>query len=531
MLLGVLFAMLAGSGFARAPSFVTATAIGAGESYSCALTGTGDVKCWAGLPAGVPGLTGVTAIAAGGRHACALTTSGGVKCWGENNHGQLGDGTNNDSQTPVDVVGLSSGVAAITGGYFHTCAVTDAGGMKCWGEGYFGQLGDGLTSDSYTPVDVTGLTSGVSAIGAGQYHTCAVTDTGGAKCWGNNSSGQVGNGFKFNSYSTPVDVTGLSSGVARITGGVAHTCALLAAGGMKCWGDNSAGQLGDGTTDEHLTPNDVSGLSSGVAAISLGNSHTCALMTSGGVKCWGWNSDGQLGDGTTNDHHLPADVSGLTNGVIAIAAGAIHTCAALSSGGADCWGSNHFGQLGDGSIVDWHSPVEVNGFGDQRTLTVTRLVTNGNGTVSSAPLGILCGSGNACTHAFATGTAVTLTATADPGSYFAGWTGDCNGDATTCVVTMSADSSVGATFYLGSPEPPPPPPPPSPRCKVPNVLHKTLASARTRIVRSHCRLGHVTRKVSTKRLKNRVLRQSPRAGRSLPHGSRVALTVGKGPKK
>jgi len=159
----------------------------------------------------VSGLTsGVSAIAAGGSHTCALTTTGGVKCWGNNFDGQLGDGTAfANSSTPVDVSGLTSGVSAIAAGGFHTCALTTTGSVKCWGYNRSGQLGDGTTTKRATPVDVSELTSGVSAIAAGDYHTCALTTTGGVKCWGNNFFGQLGNGLGVAERTTPVDVVWL----------------------------------------------------------------------------------------------------------------------------------------------------------------------------------------------------------------------------------------------------------------------------------------------------------------------------------
>ena len=138
--------------------------------------------------------SGVTAVAAGGRHTCAVTTTGGVKCWGENAFGQLGDGTNNWSNVPVDVTGLASGVAAVAAGDAHTCAVTTAGGVKCWGDNLYGKLGDGTNTPSSVPVNVSGLASGVTAIAAGKFHSCALTTAGGVKCWGSNYSGGLGDG-------------------------------------------------------------------------------------------------------------------------------------------------------------------------------------------------------------------------------------------------------------------------------------------------------------------------------------------------
>ena len=302
-----------------------------------------------------------TAVAAGTWQTCALTTAGGLKCWGLNDVGQLGDGTTTTHSTPVDVVGLTSGVAAVSAGANHTCAVTTTGGVKCWGFNDSGQVGDGTTTAPTTPVDVVGLTSGVAAVSAGHDHTCALTTAGGLKCWGFNSTFQLGDGTTTSS-STPVDVVGLTSGVAAVSAGSSHTCALTTAGGLKCWGFNTEGQLGDGTTTFRSTPVDVVGLTSGVAAVSLGSHHTCAVTTAGGLKCWGRNVSGQLGDGTTTAPTTPVDVVGLTSGVARVSADSFDTCALTTAGGLTCWGSNNFGQLGDGTTTTHSTPVDVVGF-------------------------------------------------------------------------------------------------------------------------------------------------------------------------
>lgn len=289
-------------------------------------------------------------ISAGIGHACALTSEGGVKCWGSNEHGQLGDGTTTNRLTPVDVIGLTSGVQAIDAGGYFTCALTSNGGVKCWGDNRFGQLGDETTLERHTPVDVAGLKNRIKAIAAGGRHACALTPSGRVKCWGDSST--LGDGSSTMS-ATPVNVISLTSDIVAIAAGDSHTCALTSSGGAKCWGSNVFGELGNGITGWEVTPVDVIGLTSGIAAIAPGDYHTCALTTEGGVKCWGSNNFGELGDGTMSSiHDVPVDVMGLTSGVTAIATGGRHTCALTAGGGVKCWGSNEYGQLGDGTFIN-----------------------------------------------------------------------------------------------------------------------------------------------------------------------------------
>ena len=314
---------------------------------------------------GVFSSNGSISISAGISHTCALLSTGAVKCWGYNDFGQLGDATSGTNRlTPVAVSGLSSGVTAISAGYFHSCALLSTGAVKCWGNNGFGQLGNDSGIQSLTPVAISGLSSGVTAISAGNRHSCALLSTGAVKCWGYNDFGQLGDGSGIQS-STPVAVSGLSSGVTAIStlSSGFHTCALLSTGAVKCWGHNYYGQLGDATSGtDRLTPVAVSGLSYGVTAISAGYQHTCALLSTGAVKCWGYNYSGQLGDATSGTDRLtPVAVSGLSSGVTAISSSGSHTCALLSTGAVKCWGNNGYGQIGDNSQTNRLTPVAVSG--------------------------------------------------------------------------------------------------------------------------------------------------------------------------
>ena len=248
------------------------------------------------------------------------------------------------------------------------------GGVECWGSNEYGQLGNNSTTNSPVPVPVSGLTSGVTAITAGADHTCAIVH-GGVQCWGYNQYGQLGNHRQCSGLSTctslvPAPVTGLTSGVTAITAKGNQACAL-ANGGVQCWGDDFLGQLGGtiptttcGSSICSLVPLQVSGLTSGVTAISAGVSQTCALVN-GGEECWGYDAWGQLGASTTTTcpsaepsyatcSLAPLQVTGLTSDVRAIAEGANFGCA-IVNGGIECWGINEYGELGTNATTqcDW----------------------------------------------------------------------------------------------------------------------------------------------------------------------------------
>lgn len=365
--------------------------IAPGRQSTCALVTRGGVECWGELgngstgnpliPRFIKGISTATAVSiedtspwspwAGG-HGCALLARGVVKCWGMNTSGQLGNGTKNSSATPVLVRGIGSATAVAAGGAWegaYTCALLASGTVKCWGANGSGQLGDGSKKDSTFPVTVAGISTAAALAVAGnsftEGHSCAVLASGAVQCWGANDSGQLGNGTNILESLTPVTVIGIDNATA-VAAGANSTCALLASGAVKCWGSNWYGQLGDGTggpdgsnRSGSSTPVFVTGIST-ATAITVGENHACALLSSGSAQCWGYNYNGQLGNGTVWTSNIPVDVSGL-NGATRLAAGEEHTCALLSDGAMRCWGEGGDGQLGNRRTTNANVPVNVVG--------------------------------------------------------------------------------------------------------------------------------------------------------------------------
>ena len=256
-------------------------------------------------------------------------------------------------------------VTAIAAGEGHTCAIAEIGTVYCWGTNAQGQLGAGIfQSQSNTPVQVAGI-SGVTALTVGYDHNCAIAGGGAVYCWGSGDNGQLGDGAKMNRWA-PVQVAGIT-GATSIAAGVVHTCAIAGGGDVYCWGSGNYGRLGDGTADpsdylgagqEHLTPVQVPGIT-GAVAITVGWSHTCVITTGGPVRCWGYNSGSQVRAGDWIEPS-PVQVAGVT-GAIDITAGLSHTCAIVTGGIARCWGTGNSGQLGDGSTQVALTPVQVSG--------------------------------------------------------------------------------------------------------------------------------------------------------------------------
>jgi alpha-tubulin suppressor-like RCC1 family protein len=365
-----------------------ATAISAGSSLTCALLSNGTVYCWGdnrwgglGLgstegpetctagacsttPRQVLGLTSTaTAVAGGGLHECALLSGPSMQCWGDNASGQLGNATTAATASTPVAVSVTGGVTGIGAGFYHTCAVaSSAGNVWCWGFNGYGQLGNGTTTNNPVPQLVPSL-SGVVEIGGGDQHPCARLSGGTVRCWGGNVRFQLGGA------STTVDVSGVTGATSLATGAL-HTCALVSSGVVWCWGANGAGQVGDGSTSDRIIPWTVL---SGAAAIDAGSQHTCSVLSaSGAVMCWGHNDWGKLGTGsttgpqtcgttsTTSCSTTPVAVVGLAEPATALALGGNHTCTLLSSGSVQCWGQNGSGQLGRGiSSSSSPSPAPV----------------------------------------------------------------------------------------------------------------------------------------------------------------------------
>jgi alpha-tubulin suppressor-like RCC1 family protein len=365
----------------RVSGMSTASLIKAGGAHTCALDLSGAASCWGANDQGQLGSGAVSAMSTtpllvtggrsfstlttGGFHSCGATASGAAYCWGNNDVGQLGDSSTTSSPFPVAVY---HGVdyRALTAEDFesenpayrgHTCALSSSGAAFCWGANLFGDLGNGTNGWSLVPVPVSGGLT-FTALDVGFFHSCGLSDSGTGYCWGANDGGQLGTGDR--AYSpTPVLVTGGLSFVALATG-ADHTCGLTGSGAIYCWGCSNTlfpcALLGDGSFDGSVVPVLVSG-GLNFSALDAGVYHTCGLTTSGAAYCWGDNEWGQLGDGSFDGSAVPVAVAGGLS-FSALTTGAYHTCG-LSAGAAYCWGDNDFGQLGRGTLPYSTVPAPV----------------------------------------------------------------------------------------------------------------------------------------------------------------------------
>ena len=337
-----------------------AQSIAAGSAHTCATTAAGAVRCWGAnaegqlgdgsttrrlAPVAVSGLgSGQRSVAGGESHSCALADDGALNCWGSNRFAQLATGSSALRETqPVSLAGLyaptsgfSAPVQAITAGAVHSCGLTSQQRVGCWG---FTPLGG---SDG--PIFLLGLLDDIVAVSAGENHNCALTAHGVVRCWGEDDAGQiVNNGV--DSPSATVDIQGIGEPAARIVAGGDHSCAVTASQRVVCWGSDQYGEGGG------AGPITVDGLSGNIQALAAGRRHNCALSDTGGVRCWGDNAFGQLGNGgATAPWRTAVPVDGLVSGAMAISAGDFHTCALLTTGRIRCWGFAGGGQLGDGQL-------------------------------------------------------------------------------------------------------------------------------------------------------------------------------------
>jgi hypothetical protein len=309
-------------------------------------------------PVKVAGGTGFAAVSTGGAHSCAITTAGIPYCWGDNTYGQLGNGSGSPtSSTPVRVAGGLT-FAAISAGGSHSCGLTSSGVLYCWGYNGDGELGDGTTADRATPVAVYGGTT-FASISAGGAHTCALNTAGIAYCWGYDGNGELGDGGSFYTvWTTPVAVAG-GLRFAAISAADFFTCGVTTAGAAYCWGFNIDGELGDGTNSVSKVPSRVMGGLS-LTSISSSGEHTCAITPTGDMYCWGYNCAGQLGFGNLGDLNYPVAVLGGLS-FSSVSVGGVHSCGVTKDGIAYCWGNNTGGELGDGTTTGRMTPVRVVG--------------------------------------------------------------------------------------------------------------------------------------------------------------------------
>ena len=357
----------------QVPGITDATAVVAGSFFQCALRVGGTVSCWGEngygqlgngttdssvTPVAVPDLTDVVAVHAGSQTACAVRSDGRVWCWGYNYNGQLGTGNTDDYATEIVRVEGLADVTAVVLGENRVCAVHSAGSVACWGRMTVAQLSSS-TPPTRTPVAVDGIDDAVGLIDAGPVSTCATRTAGAVSCWGYNYVGSLGNGRGSSLRAPDRDVQGLDDVVALGVGEV-FACGLRSTGVVRCWG---VGPFGDGATTHYsiaATAESVPG-GTGIESFAVGNSHGCAVMTDHTVKCLGQNWDGQLGDGSQERSYLaPVSVTGLSDAV-AVAAGGSHTCALRQAATVVCWGYNSNGQLGDGTTTSSTTPVAVDG--------------------------------------------------------------------------------------------------------------------------------------------------------------------------
>jgi alpha-tubulin suppressor-like RCC1 family protein len=354
--------------------------IAASNWHSCALLMNGSVMCWGGNPMGqlgdgtnsddpsnyvvivyVAGDYTFKAIDVKSHQSCGTLINGSIMCWGSNEHGQLGDGTKNNSNVPI-LVSVNYSFTSVSLGSFHSCGLLSNGSVMCWGDNRFRQLGDGTYKDnSSVPVYVAGGYN-FTSISVGNVHSCGLLVNGSAMCWGSNNQGRCGIGNR-SLLNRPEYVLGGYNFTSISCGGY-HSCGILFNSSLLCWGANEYGQLGNGDISGNETnriyeplPVPVFGQNK-FSSISCGYYHSCGILFNGSLMCWGNNEDGQLGDGTNKQSSIPVFVSG-DHVFKYIHFNGWHSCGILNNSSAMCWGLGNYGQLGNGDTIATNVPVYV----------------------------------------------------------------------------------------------------------------------------------------------------------------------------
>ena len=362
---------------------LTLTAIGTGHKAKAVTTVV--VK---------PGfVAGASEVSAGNGSACVLLFSR-VDCWGSKRWGVLGNGSHSwlePQETPVEQRGIGNATQVAASGA-DTCAVLSTGHVDCSGLNEYGELGDGTTTGpevciearrfeagcSKTPVEIPGIGDAAQVAATGRF-ICALLSGGSIECWGLNYDGELGNGEAETSSDIPVDVQGIND-ATEVTVKFTHTCALLVTGRVDCWGEDGYGQQGNGSLEQAHVPVEVLNISN-ATEVSAGGVFTCALLATGHVDCWGQNRLGQLGNDSTTDSDIPVEVQGIDDAT-QVSAGEEFACAVLATGRVDCWGNNEGGQLGTGTTTGPEkctyqkatsfcsiTPVEVQGLSNASQVT------------------------------------------------------------------------------------------------------------------------------------------------------------------
>ena len=350
------------------------------DEHSCGVTTDDRAYCWGDngsgqlgvgfissqlAPVAVLGGLSFRQVSAGEGHTCGVTTSNIAYCWGNDVVGQVGDGAGHNSGTPVPVAG-GLRFRQVHAGENHTCGVTTDNVAYCWGANYFGALGDGTTTERSTPVAVAGGLSFRQVV-AGRAYSCGTTTDDRAYCWGDNTEGQLGIGSfgRLNGRLTPAPVAGRHS-FRQVIAGAINTCGITPDDRAYCWGDNASGEIGDGTSNRRTRPVAVLGglqfrwVDPGGSQLGTPAPHTCGTTTGHRAYCWGYNHDGELGDGTIINRSKPVAVAGGLQ-FNDVSAGRAHSCGVTTGSVAYCWGWNGEGELGDGTTQSRLRPRRVAG--------------------------------------------------------------------------------------------------------------------------------------------------------------------------